>query len=281
MFLFLLNKNSRNSKEWKHRIYNGVYLHKFQYLVCSCIVWFADLVTFLFGTRTLEMHLRYSAVDEIPLLPSGVQKYKATWAERKVSEQCSFCVLLRKQENWEEELGKLMVLVQLGEQGYCCLQGLHCGEAMSFQHLSRDQHSQNSARLHTAFTQGTNCTQCSKLWANHSIFGILIVFHCWRVWLCSLDLFHWVLVYSFATACLELAPWKSLSLTLTLCFRDCHFPGILSLLPCSGESRSSLTENSSLRKSKAVFINLFLCWCFPSFLLLDKTFGQLTHSGFG
>lgn len=52
------------------------------------------------------------------------------------------------------------------------------------------------------------------------------------MWLCSLDPFYWAhctlflgpLVYSFPTACLELAPWKSLSLTLTLCFRDCHFP---------------------------------------------------------
>lgn len=32
------------------------------------------------------------------------------------------------------------------------------------------------------------------------------------------------LIYFFATACL--APWKSLSLTSTLCFRECHFPSI-------------------------------------------------------
>lgn len=35
-------------KEWKHKIYNAVYLHKFQCLVCSCKVWFAGLVTFGF-----------------------------------------------------------------------------------------------------------------------------------------------------------------------------------------------------------------------------------------
>lgn len=35
------------------------------------------------------------------------------------------------------------------------------------------------------------------------------------------------LVYCFASSSsLEVCPWKSLSLSFTLCFRDCHFPSV-------------------------------------------------------
>lgn len=99
-----------------------------------------------------------------------------------------------------------------------------------------------------------------------------------------------ILVYSFTTAChvkemQELAPWKSLFLTLTLHFRGCHFPSIflpittlqwwIQKLPwnvCSGWGHFPV----ALRKAKAVVITFFSCWCLPSFLLLDQMFVQLT-----
>lgn len=154
--------------------------------------------------------------------------------------------------------------------------------------------------LTQGLVKAANYAQCSTVYKSDSIFLILVIILEVLQGMTMLFgflfigpivlVFLGILVYSFTTAChakemQELAPWKFLFLTLTLHFRGCHFPNIflsittlqwwIQKLPwnvCSGWGHFPV----ALRKTKAVVITFFSCWCLPSFLLLDQMFVQLT-----